>query len=94
MGLKLVWEKPEVAPEVQNLLKKESKRKKKPEPPVEWGTRDRFIVGGILLVCAFGAAYFWYKGQGQNFGSLLDNASLPKVEFEAPEFGETIILEK
>ena len=94
MGLKIVWEKPEVHEDVKNLMKKESKRKKKPEPPVEWKTKDRVVVGVILLICALGAGYFWYKGQGQNFGTLWDNASLPKVEFEGVNFGETIIIEK
>lgn len=100
MGLKIVWEKPEVADEVKDLMKKEGRRKKKPGPPVEWSTRDRVIVGAILLICVFGAAYFWYKGQADGgawytkFGTLWDNASLPSLEFEAPSFGETIILEK
>lgn len=93
MGLKIVWEKPEVAEEVKDLMKT-GRKKKKPEPPVEWKTKDRFIVGGILLICAFGAAYFWYKGQGREFGTLWDNASLPKIEFKPLDLGGTVILEK
>ena len=101
MGLKIVWEKPEVADEVKDLMKS-GRRRKKPEAPVEWKTKDRFIVGGILLICAFGAAYFWYKGQGQapdgawfnRFGTLWDNASLPKVEFKGLDLGGTVVIEK
>lgn len=100
MGLKIVWEKPEVASEVKDLMKKEGRRKKKAEPRLEWSRKDRVIVGAILLVCAFGAAYFWYKGQVPDgtwytkFGTLWDNASLPSLEFEGVDFRETIILEK
>lgn len=94
MGLKIVWEKPEIHEDVKNLMKKESGRKKKPDLPIEWKTKDRMIVGILLIISVLGTAYIWYKGQGQSFGTFWENASLPRVEFKTPDFGETIILEK
>ncbi|MAG59180.1 hypothetical protein CMO96_00085 [Candidatus Woesebacteria bacterium] len=80
--LKITWEKPEIADEVKDLLKKPSK--KKDEPHKFWSHKERTLVGVIFAATILFSIYFWYKGQGK----------LPEVNVGGFGLNETVVVEK
>lgn len=80
--LKISFEKPKIAEEVERFLKKGDGRKKKEERK-SWSHKERLLVGALLALTVILSIYFWLKGAGH----------LPEVVLPKPEFGETIILD-